>query len=272
MIPTNKYENCLRMIETGKYQTPIYQNKEDIWLIYFLKKQNEEMGLNIKDGMERAFSIWSPIYFTRFERITDVDKELARVHFESVYKNVNRVNLSKGYNKITISSGVVDFINSLPTPLWMRQLVLLLYGHTQVTGSDIFEYIPLKDYMQFLDLKNKNRGVTLESVYKKLKSFGMWTIDEVVRVVDDDYVTIKFKFTMPTLQGSVVTYSSMFELIGDMNNLLVNTYKCDKCGTEFKLSNRTQKTICDKCYAEKERKRKLEWWKQSKTVKTSDHC
>ena len=277
MIPIDKTRNCEMMLVTKQYQTEIYKNKEDVWLIYYLKKKYENGIMDKKKCHDIILTQWIEIFLTRFEDPTDTDVEFAEVHFDSIYRNLGYVDLNKKYKKIVIYKEEIDYINSLPVSYWLRQFILLLLGHTKTINSCIYEYAPIQDYMRFLRLKTKNRDVITDTIYKKMRQFGIWVDSRVVTkrsatskccdglyYTEEDDIEFKFEFRLPVDgKTKIATFASQLDLIEAMDSLLIETYNCDICGKPFVIGNRTQRTICENCWKDKEKIRKREVWRKA---------
>ena len=256
MIPIDKIDNCERMLATGQYQTQQYQNKEDWWLVKYLKLKYEKDGLSEKELREAIKSRWEPIYNTRFDKESVHDYKLyINKHFNEIYNRGKNIVLGKKFNKIIIYQSELDYINSLPAPKWFREFLFLFLGHCKATGNYTYDYAPTKEYMRYLSLKTKNRDAITMTIYNKLKEFNIW--DQITVVTKskgryfepEDDEDVKFNFTFPiSKKGKVaIEFERQIDLIQRLD-LITNLYKCEICGKEFEINNRTQRRICDECW------------------------
>lgn len=244
------------MLETGQYQTLRYRNKEDWWLVKYLKIKYESEGLSPKELKDKIKSLWEPIYNTRYDK-EEVDDYALYInkHFNEVYNRGRNVSLEKTFAKIIIYQSELDYINSVPAPKWFREFLFLFLGHCKATKSYIYDYAPTKDYMRYLSIKTKNRDAITMTIYDKLKKLGLWEEVVVITETNKKYfkaekdVDIKFKYSLPVEPKGLVAFQfdRQIDLIKRLD-VITNIYKCDICGSEFEINNRTQRTICDKCY------------------------
>jgi len=250
------------MLATGQYQTQRYQNKEDWWLVKYLKLKYEKEGLSPKEFKELIKKQWEPIYNTRYnkEDIGDYNYYINK-HFDMVYNRGKNVSLDKTLSKIIIYQNELDYINSLPAPKWFREFILLFLGHCKTTKNYIYDYAPTKDYMGYLSLHTKNRDAITMTIYDKLKTLGLWEEITVITKTSSKYFEeeedsdIKFRFSLPVKQGGDIAYQfdRQIDLIKNLD-IIHNRYRCDICGREFEINNRTQRTVCDACYKNNRKK------------------
>lgn len=269
-IPINKRYNSQKMIETGCYQTSKFQNKEDWWLFAYLKEKYILKGLSAHEYIPLIKEEWIKIFKTRFidceKNLSESSSLIINSHFKKMVEKSNSVKLDPSPKRIVVYQSELDYINSIPAPKWFREFLLLFLSHCRATGRNKYEYAPIQEYIGYLSLKTRNRDLITDTIYKKLREFGLWSPVTVQRSVYDDgavekYDDVWFKFILPVkARGSIVfDTGSIFEIMNQLD-VVSDKYKCDVCGKEFVLNNRTQRTICDECY----KKHRRELWKQAK--------
>lgn len=258
------------MIETGHYRTSKFQNKEDWWLFAYLKEKYILKGLSAHEYLPLIKEEWIKIFKTRF---VDCDGDLSEVNsliintrFKKIMEKSTSVKLDPSYKKIVIYKTELDYINSVAAPKWFREFLLLFLSHCKATGRNKYEYAPIQEYMEYLSLKTRNRDLITDTIYKKLREFGLWSPITVQRSMDDNgmiekYDDVWFKFKLPVKTNGLIVFEteSIFEIINNLD-MVSDKYKCDICGKEFVLNNRTQRTICDGCY----KKHRRELWREAK--------
>ena len=143
----------------------------------------------------------------------------------------------------------------MPAPKWFREFLFLFLGHCKTTENYTYDYAPTKEYMRYLSLKTKNRDAITMTIYNKLKEFNVW---EQITVITknkgkyfepEDDEDVRFNFTFPVAKkGKVaIVFERQIDLIQRLD-LITNLYKCEICGKEFEINNRTQRRICDECW------------------------
>ena len=251
------------MLKTGQYQTKEYQNKEDWWLVKYLKDKYK--NLPDYEAMPLIREKWGEIYRTRFIDPKEADIHI-NSHFRKIYENTNNIALGRSLKKIIIYESELAYINALPMPKWFREFILLFLGHCKTTGVYGYEYAPVKEYIKYLTLKTRNRDAITSTIYNKMRELGLWksftikkTYQGLCGVEEDEDVQFDFSFPVAKKGNVAFEFGTMFELIDNLS-IVNDKYKCDICGKEFVFGNRTQRTVCEECY----KKHRRETWRMSK--------
>lgn len=263
-IPIDKTDNCIRMLNTGQYQTEHFKTKEDWWLIKYLRNKYTKSELSEKEIKDEIRNIWEPIYKTRFNKEEMASHDFyIDVYFQQAYGKCKNISLSQKYYPITIYQEELDYINSLPAPKWFREFIFIFLGHCKTIGSFTCKAAPIAEYMRYLTLSTNNRDAISSTIYDKLKTFGLWKETSRITTTDGRYgeptqiINVSFDFCFPLFdtKTTAFVFYRQIDLLKRLD-LITNTYICESCGEEFEIKNRTQRLICDECYKKQRQKRK----------------
>ena len=263
-IPIDKTRICERILETGQYQTDEFKDKEDWWLVKYLKLKYNKNSISEKELKEKIKKIWEIIYLTRF---TEEERREYQLYidkrFNDVYNNCKNVSLSQKYNSFDIYQEELDYINSLPAARWIREFIFIFLGHCKTKNSFINEYAPILVYLPYLSLKARDKDLASYTIYAKLNEWGLWEEKTIVTIVDDhrhepeERIDIRFDFLFPVVKkgSNPIHFDGILDLLKRLD-LITNIYRCEKCGKSFEIKNRTQRFICEDCYKKQRQKRK----------------
>lgn len=279
IIPINRELNCERMLESGKLQTEHWHAEECLWLIKYLRKK--------KFPENEVFEKWK--YFWKQHKIEYDDDDFER-NFKSFSGNAATVVFKGYYPKIIVYQDEIDYINSLPAPLWIRQYIYILMLHSKATGNDTYDYLPYDDYHWWLSLKGTNSSEIRGRLAGKLKEFGIIKIIKIKETHEwlpeiDEYgnpigfeheVTIendRLRIELPVKiinEENKVVYKTILDALDDIGKIH-SLYKCGQCGKTFEFSLRTQRTICSDCYKEARKKVKRDYWNKTHSNNNKEH-
>lgn len=260
VIPVDRVVNCKRMLATGRLQTEHFHADECLWLVKYLRdKRYPESEI-----FEKWKFFWS-------QHKTTYDDDDFKCNFKSFSGNARNVIFNK-YLKIEIFQEEIDYINSLPLPLWMRQYIYVLLLHSKATGNNKYDSLPYDDYHWWLDIKNRHDSDHKAILAVKLKELGIVKIVHIVEHYESfpeinndgeligyaqnvDIINDRLQFLLPVQITSTdsVKYETILDALNDMVKIN-NLYRCPLCGTTFQINNKTKRYICDDCYLKNRKK------------------
>ena len=258
IIPINKKINCERMLKTGKFQSEHWHADECVWLIKYLRTK--------KKSEKEVFEKWK--FFWKQHK-PEYDDDDFKQNYKSFSGNATTV-LLKDYPKTVVYQDEIDYINSLPLPLWMRQYVYILLIHSKTTCNDKYDHLPYADYHWWLSIKNNHSSDHKAALAVRLKELG---IIKIVHVKEDyellpeidefgnligyernaSVINDRLQFCLPVVikhQDNKIVYDTIVDALGDINKIN-DAYRCDICGKKFRINTRTQRYICDECWNNK---------------------
>ena len=263
IIPINRPINCERMLKTGDFQTLYWHNEELTWLIRFLRQK--------RTPKEKIYQIWKSF---RAKDKPEYDEEALRENFKSFYDNSLCVVFNDKYSVLRLYQEEIDYINSLPAPLWIRQYIYMLLLHIKGTSNENYDFLPYDDYYRFLAIKNNHSSILKAQLIKKLRSFGIVknvkvseTYDELpvcnedgLQVGVENNVTVvnerlSIKLPIKSPKTVVKDYINIMDAIGDMDKYIHSYYKCPVCGATYEFTNRMQRGVCKSCYIKQRNKK-----------------
>lgn len=265
IIPINRKINSERMLKTGEFQTEHFHNDEMLWLVTYLRK-------NKKLDKKQVFAKWVPFYLKN----KTTTPEYASDSFETFWKRSKYHTIKNNRDKIIIWQEEIDYINSLPIPVFVKEYFFILLMHTRATKNELYDSIPYLDYHWYLSSNDRHYDNIKSRLLEYAKRYNFINIvqtsekfdylpdinDDGFEVAGDTYdteiINYKLNISSPVCKygGEIpVIYDDILDGLSDMKNKISNISICTECGAEFEFNNKTQKTICDDCWNKKEKER-----------------
>lgn len=261
IIPIDKKINCQRMLSTKEFQTKYWHNEELCWLIKYLK-------LN-RYSKENIYQNWK---FFRLKDKNEYDEEMLYCDFKS-FNKLSKTVVFKDRPKIFVYQEEINYINSLPIPLWIRQYVYFLLLHIKCTENIYYDCLPYYDYYRLLPITDKHEKLRY-NLLKKLKQLGIVENTEIIEkhkslpicdengfvvgIENDVVVTdtrLKINLNINHYSEPIKIYVTILDALNDIDKINAN-YKCPICGKEYEFTKRMKRDICQSCYAKKRNKQK----------------
>lgn len=261
-IPIDRDVNSKRLLSTNSFQTKKWHNEELVWLIKYLTtlgKSNDDI-----------YETWK--YFYKKDK-PDYEEADYQIVFKSFVKNSVKSKRVK-YNKPYIYQEEVDYINSLPVPLWIRQYMFIILLHSRTVKQEEFMFFQIDEYKHFLSIKNTNISLLQHQISKWLSQYNFAKKIEVKEhydvMPDSDYgsieydvdcVDIKFLIRSPVNNCSnKIKFETILDALNNINIYIVSEMVCPICGERFLIKPKQKLYICDNCY----KKHRQEAWRAFK--------
>lgn len=263
IVPINKQLNCKRMLETNEFQTKHWHNEELVWLIKYLREARQPK--------ERIYNCWKRF---RSKDKPDYDELLLKENFKSYYNNSFNSVFKKQYPVIIVYQNEIDYINSLPAPLWIRQYIYILTLHSRAANCDTYDHLPFDEYHWFLDITDAHTSILKSRLIEKLREFKILKavkIEETYEslpIIDEDGFVVGYEHETSIINERIAIklpveskgdikyeYVTILDALNDVGKIN-NNYKCPICGKEYEFTKRMKRDICQSCYAKRRRENK----------------
>lgn len=249
------------MLETGNFQTKYWHNEELCWLIKFLKLK--------KYSVDKIYEQWRTF---RLKDKPTFDEDMLNLNFKSFCKTSKNV-VFEDLPKIYVYQEEIDYINSLPAPLWVRQYVYFLLLHVKIEHAEYYDSLPYLDYFRFLSITDKHERVR-DGLLKKLRALEIITNVEIKEhynafpICDNlgfvigyennvDVINIRLKINLDIqcCSDPIGVYDTILDAIQEVYRIN-SDYKCPSCGKIYSFNKFTKRDICENCYKQKRRTNK----------------
>lgn len=263
IVPINKPLNCQRMVSSGEFQTEHWHNEELVWLIKYLREK--------KWPNEKIYQKWK--YFRAKDK-PDYDENLFKENFKSYFNNSFNAVFKKKYSTIIVYQDEIDYINSIPAPLWVRQYIYILTIHSRASGYDTYDHLPFDEYHWFLSIVNNNTSILKSRLIARLRELeilkivGIKEMYESLPIIDDNGFIVGYeneatiinerltvKLPVKIKSNKRFKYVTILDALKDIGKIH-SIYKCPICGKEYEFTKRMQRDICINCYTKKRNKQK----------------
>lgn len=257
-IPIDREINSKRLLSTHTFQTKKWHNEELVWLVKYLTA--------LKKTEAEIFETWKYFYQKDKPNYEEYDYKMI---FGSFLKNSKKSKQIK-YNRPYIYQEEIDYINSLPVPLWIRQYIFIILLHSRTVGQEEFLFFQINEYKHFLSIKNTNVSLLQYQISKWLLQYGFAEKIEIKEhydiMPDSDYggveydvdcIDVKFLIHSPVKHCvDKIKFETILDALDNIDNYIVNEMVCPVCGKTFQIKTKQKVYICEDCYKKRRRQNK----------------
>lgn len=245
MLPVNKINHCISMLQSRSFLSEKNFRKESTWLICYLKKQ--------KMSIDEIYNIWKEMMLK-----LDPDCEetgLLQRTFDLLFAGAKRVRLGS-MRSVIIFQEEIDAINAVFLPLWVKRFLLTLYVCCKIRGKSVIDEDCFDMFDEIIHLCGKQR-VRLEEkefLINRLEQAGLLKCNnsEYTDSFGDIMVTLNYSFAFARDDG-IVGFSIFTPYdLPEFYSMLKNEFKCERCGKMFERGSKSKSMLCPEC---KKRKR-----------------
>lgn len=245
MLPVNKINHCISMLQSRSFLSEKNFRKESTWLICYLKKQ--------KMSIDEIYNIWKEMMLK-----LDPDYEetgLLQRTFDLLCAGAKRVRLGS-MRSVIIFQEEIDAINAVFLPLWVKRFLLTLYVCCKIRGKSVIDEDCFDMFDEIIHLCGKQR-VRLEEkefLINRLEQAGLLKCNnsEYTDSFGDIMVTLNYSFAFARDDG-IVGFSIFTPYdLPEFYSMLKNEFKCERCGKMFERGSKSKSMLCPEC---KKRKR-----------------
>lgn len=248
MLPVNKINHCISMLQSRSFLSEKNFRKESTWLICYLKKQ--------KMSIDEIYNIWKEMMLK-----LDPDYEetgLLQRTFDLLCAGAKRVRLGS-MRSVIIFQEEIDAINAVFLPLWVKRFLLTLYVCCKIRGKSVIDEDCFDMFDEIIHLCGKQR-VRLEEkefLINRLEQAGLLKCNnsEYTDSFGDIMVTLNYSFAFARDDG-IVGFSIFTPYdLPEFYSMLKNEFKCERCGKMFEKSSWGKSNLCKECKEQLEKER-----------------
>lgn len=258
------------MIDMSGDNKKIRVRQEILYLVYlrnvlkYNKEQIFDEWLSIKNGTASFFIS---------------DKEQLTIEFSHLFAKsekpiYNNHLLSTPLEPIKIFKSEINFLNSLDTPLWVKEywFCLLFYYKFEVQNQKRVQLsTSLNNWCikQCRSIKAKYYHNAPEEIVKSKKRLEKNIIDYHLKQSEEKYNSYTPSFLASDGEIKKIYYclddiKKAIKLVKDIK------IKCSKCGKSFVKTSKTKTTLCPQCYIDHRRESKRKSYEKCKKQKICD--
>lgn len=227
-------ENCRKIIQTKRYTTNSHQFREQAVLFRYLH--------NLGKTKDEIFDFWKTTDSKLLQQANNDEEDINYI-FGKLWSASSYWKMTSNYS-IKIYQQEIDYINSLPVYLWLKQYLLALLCIYKFYGKKWCKYdSKIKAFCFSVTSAKREREEHKEKIKNCLEKYHPYELSLI-----DTTVSFKINFLCKDIKATPIKEILNPRYIEEIIPLIKNERKCEQCGEVFTYSSQTlSATLCESC-------------------------